>query len=542
MGVGDGESLALPVPPADPAPAWRRGPAARGRARRRRGRRGALRSPLAGAAPRGVARVPGRPGGGGHRPGGVPRRARPAGPVRPAPPLAPWLHRIAVNRAIDHVRARAARREVGATTVAEDVAAGGGVDPAADAALADEITAALAVLPRTSAPSSCCATSWAAPGEIAAMLDLPRGTVNSRLRRALDALAEGLERVSDDLRRRPRERPVPRRRRGAARPDASAGAGAVGPAPRHRRSPPCSSSEARSRRRNAGGRGGGGAAAGRLARAAPGGRRPSGRLPAAALLVQEGAPGRRPRGDRSVWATRTWSPRLPRRLSGSRLTPLPGGELGVRSPRLGRSTRALLLDGYRIAYVRRGEARSRRCSAIAAPPPRAPSHPPRPGPHAQVRRATAASSSGRDGGAARGGGRRCTRARPGGPARGSRVAPRRIAICPGARRPRVISGRAAHAWRAAYARAPAIRSRTSCAPAGARPSSSAGRSSAPAAASALAWSSDARWLMLYARDAGQDAVPDGAGRGSSAIPAGASTGGRPACEASLTPVDAVSAA
>ena len=32
------------------------------------------------------------------------------------------------------------------------------------------------------------------PGEIAAMLGLPRGTVNSRLRRALDALAEVLER------------------------------------------------------------------------------------------------------------------------------------------------------------------------------------------------------------------------------------------------------------------------------------------------------------------------------------------------------------
>ena len=31
------------------------------------------------------------------------------------------------------------------------------------------------------------------PGEIAAMLDLPRGTVNSRLRRGLDALQEDVK-------------------------------------------------------------------------------------------------------------------------------------------------------------------------------------------------------------------------------------------------------------------------------------------------------------------------------------------------------------
>src|SRR5215207_5808198 len=64
-------------------------------------------------------------------------------------PLAPWLHRIAVNRAIDHVRARAARREVGAATMPEHAVATahGGADPAAEAALADDVTAALAALP-----------------------------------------------------------------------------------------------------------------------------------------------------------------------------------------------------------------------------------------------------------------------------------------------------------------------------------------------------------------------------------------------------------
>ena len=38
------------------------------------------------------------------------------------------------------------------------------------------------------------------PGEIAAALDLPRGTVNSRLRRALDALGAALEGAPEDPR------------------------------------------------------------------------------------------------------------------------------------------------------------------------------------------------------------------------------------------------------------------------------------------------------------------------------------------------------
>jgi RNA polymerase sigma-70 factor (ECF subfamily) len=36
------------------------------------------------------------------------------------------------------------------------------------------------------------------PGEIARMLGLPRGTVNSRLRRGLDALQGGVEREVDE--------------------------------------------------------------------------------------------------------------------------------------------------------------------------------------------------------------------------------------------------------------------------------------------------------------------------------------------------------
>ena len=39
--------------------------------------------------------------------------------LRPAAPFGPWIHRIAVNRAIDWSRARALRREVGEPVLAE---------------------------------------------------------------------------------------------------------------------------------------------------------------------------------------------------------------------------------------------------------------------------------------------------------------------------------------------------------------------------------------------------------------------------------------
>jgi RNA polymerase sigma-70 factor (ECF subfamily) len=101
-------------------------------------------------------------------------------------PLGPWLHRIVVNRAIDWSRARALRPE------AELV-----VDPAdaeAVAGFSDEVIAALAALgPEHRAVVVLRHLLGYTPGEIAAMLDLPRGTVNSRLRRALDALAAALE-------------------------------------------------------------------------------------------------------------------------------------------------------------------------------------------------------------------------------------------------------------------------------------------------------------------------------------------------------------
>ena len=103
-------------------------------------------------------------------------------------PLAPWLHRIVVNRAIDWARARARRPETAADALPEAAA------PAERAEMGDELVAALADLgPEHRAVVVLRHLLGYTPGEIAAMLDLPRGTVNSRLRRALDALSVALE-------------------------------------------------------------------------------------------------------------------------------------------------------------------------------------------------------------------------------------------------------------------------------------------------------------------------------------------------------------
>jgi RNA polymerase sigma-70 factor (ECF subfamily) len=101
-------------------------------------------------------------------------------------PFAPWLHRIVVNRALDWARREALRRRVDP----EDL------EPAvADRPeLGDELMAALRELP----PEQRAVVVLRhlleyTPGEIATMLELPRGTVNSRLRRALDRLRETVE-------------------------------------------------------------------------------------------------------------------------------------------------------------------------------------------------------------------------------------------------------------------------------------------------------------------------------------------------------------
>jgi len=97
-------------------------------------------------------------------------------------PFAPWLHRIVVNRAIDWTRARKLRAEVELgehlPAAAEPELDGSALGRIADLSPEHRAVVVLRyVLEYT-------------PGEIAELLDLPRGTVNSRLRRGLDRMRE----------------------------------------------------------------------------------------------------------------------------------------------------------------------------------------------------------------------------------------------------------------------------------------------------------------------------------------------------------------
>ncbi|MGH3064733.1 MAG: RNA polymerase sigma factor [Gaiellaceae bacterium] len=96
-------------------------------------------------------------------------------------PFGPWLHRIAVNRAIDWTRARRLRSEV---ELSESLPA---MEPPTSPGT--DLMASLAQLsPEHRAVVVMRYVLEFTPGEIADALDLPRGTVNSRLRRGLDAL------------------------------------------------------------------------------------------------------------------------------------------------------------------------------------------------------------------------------------------------------------------------------------------------------------------------------------------------------------------
>jgi RNA polymerase sigma-70 factor (ECF subfamily) len=103
-------------------------------------------------------------------------------------PFGPWLRTIVARRAIDAARARAVRREVGDEAL-PFVAA-----PSAGEAR-DDLFAALAALPDEQRIVVVLRHLLElTPTEIAAVVGVPRGTVNSRLRRGLDTLAQEIER------------------------------------------------------------------------------------------------------------------------------------------------------------------------------------------------------------------------------------------------------------------------------------------------------------------------------------------------------------
>lgn len=100
----------------------------------------------------------------------------------------PWLGAIVANRAIDWARARSARRESGSEPP-ESVAS---PEPL-PGRYSEEVLSALATLsPQHRAVIVMRYVLEYTPGEIARALELPRGTVNSRLRRGLDGLQASL--------------------------------------------------------------------------------------------------------------------------------------------------------------------------------------------------------------------------------------------------------------------------------------------------------------------------------------------------------------
>ena len=111
-------------------------------------------------------------------------------------PFGPWLNRIVVNRAIDWARARALRHEA---AIGPELEVGAGSHDRGHEAghigpYSQSVVAALASLsPEHRAVVVLRYLLEYTPGEIAEALELPRGTVNSRLRRALDRLQMQLE-------------------------------------------------------------------------------------------------------------------------------------------------------------------------------------------------------------------------------------------------------------------------------------------------------------------------------------------------------------
>jgi RNA polymerase sigma-70 factor, ECF subfamily len=104
-------------------------------------------------------------------------------------PFGPWLRTIVARRAIDAARARALRREVGPAALEALPCTAGATG------IADDLLAAIAALPDEQRVVVVLRHLLElTPSEIAGVVGVPRGTVNSRLRRGLDALSREVQR------------------------------------------------------------------------------------------------------------------------------------------------------------------------------------------------------------------------------------------------------------------------------------------------------------------------------------------------------------
>jgi RNA polymerase sigma-70 factor (ECF subfamily) len=112
-----------------------------------------------------------------------------------ARPFGPWFKRLVANRAIDWTRARKLRGyDLGEEAVDTDARAEA-PGSSGHAPIPEEMTEALGRLPldqRTAVVLRYLLEYT--PGEIAELVGVPRGTVNSRLRRGLDALGREVTR------------------------------------------------------------------------------------------------------------------------------------------------------------------------------------------------------------------------------------------------------------------------------------------------------------------------------------------------------------
>jgi RNA polymerase sigma-70 factor (ECF subfamily) len=105
-------------------------------------------------------------------------------------PFGPWLRTIVARRAIDAARARALRREVDGEPILAQLASA-----PAPASPPDDLLSAIGALPDDQRIVVVLRHLLElTPSEIAAVVGVPRGTVNSRLRRGLDTLSREVER------------------------------------------------------------------------------------------------------------------------------------------------------------------------------------------------------------------------------------------------------------------------------------------------------------------------------------------------------------